>query len=195
MLNSGKIMKSIKFSIRAIVISYLIVITNNAVAEPSYKINPGDILRIDVWNEEGLTREMVVSPDGYISFPLISEIEIGGLTTSAAQQHMADALGKYLKDQPTVTVTVKQLLGNKISILGKVLRPGEYSISRPTDVMQALALAGGLNPYAAENKVKILRRNLDGEQYALEFRYGDVSKGKNLETNILMQSGDILLVP
>ena len=176
-------------------IALLLAIAQSVSAESSYKINPGDILRIDVWNEESLTREVAVQPDGYISFPLVGEVRIGGNTATAAQEGLAEALGKYLKDTPTVTVMVQQLLGNKVYILGKVNRPGEYPINRPTDVMQALAIAGGLNTFAAENSINILRRNSAGEQISIPFEYGDVKKGKELQTNIMLQSGDIVVVP
>ena len=187
-------MKSIKFSIRAIVVSYLIVITNNAVAAPSYKINPGDILQVFVWNEESLTREVVVSPDGYISFPLAGAVLVGGETPQAAEIAIADGLGKFLKDAPTVTVSLGQLLGNKIYILGKVNRPGEYPINRPTDVMQALAISGGLNTFASESNIVVLRRISTGEQVSIPFDYGDVKRGEELPTNIVLQSGDVIVV-
>lgn len=165
-----------------------------AAAEPSYKLNPGDILQIDVWNEESLTREIVVLPDGYISFPLAGIVKVGGLTSVQAGEALAGALGKYLKDEPTVTVSVLKLAGNKIYVLGKVNRPGEFPINRPTDVMQALAIAGGLNTFASENNISVLRRNETGEQVAMDFEYGEVKEGDDLQTNILLQSGDVVVV-
>jgi polysaccharide export outer membrane protein len=100
-----------------------------------------------------------------------------------------------LKDAPNVTVNPIRLDGNKISVLGKVARPGEYPINRPIDVMGALALGAGLNQFAAENSIKILRRNEQGEQIAIPFEYGDVKNGEALETNILLKAGDIVVVP
>lgn len=173
----------------------VLLLATTAWAEPSYKLNPGDVLRIDIWNEESLTREAVVRPDGYISFPLAGDIKVGGDTTVAAEKSLADALGKFLKDTPTVTVAVFQLAGNKIYVLGKVNRPGEYPINRPTDVMQALAMAGGLNAFAAENNIKILRRDDQQEQVAIPFEYGELKSGDDLETNIILQSGDVVVVP
>ena len=164
------------------------------VANPSYKINPGDILRIDVWNEESLTREIAVSPDGYISFPLAGSLKMGGNTVTDNEAALSEALGKYLKDKPTVTVTVQQLLGNKIYVIGKVNRPGEYPINRPTDVMQALSVAGGLNTFAAESKILVLRRINTGEQISIPFDYSDVKAGEDLQSNIVLQSGDVVVV-
>ncbi len=189
-------MSKVKLSIKTLFLGGLLVLLTSAVsASPSYKINPGDILRINVWNEETLTRESVVSPDGYISFPLAGSILVGGQTTPVAEAAIAEALGEYLKDTPTVTVSVLQLAGNKIYVLGKVLRPGEYPINRPTDVMQALAIGGGLKTFAAENKIIVLRRLKTGEQIAMPFEYAEVKNGESLETNIVLQSGDVVVVP
>jgi polysaccharide biosynthesis/export protein len=162
--------------------------------ESSYQINSGDILEIYVWNEEELRREVVVRPDGFISLPLAGQIEAGGKTPDQLEAAVAEALGKYLKDVPHVTASVVQLHGYKIYVLGKVNRPGEYPINRPTDVMQALALGGGLNQFAAENKIVVLRRDAEGAQQAIAFEYGEVKGGDDLETNILLQSGDVVVV-
>lgn len=165
-----------------------------ASADYTYKLNPGDALRIDVWNEESLTREILVLPDGSISFPLAGQLQFGGLTVAEAEAALAEALSKYLKDTPTVTVAVLELRGNKIYVLGKVNRPGEFPINRPTDVMQALAMAGGLNTFAAENDINVLRRDGEGKQVAIPFEYGEVKAGEDLETNILLKSGDVVVV-
>lgn len=189
-----KIMKNREFSLRAIVLIGIVAFAQAVVANPSYKINPGDILRIDVWNEESLTRESAVSPDGYISFPLAGSLKMGGNTVTDNEAALSEALGKYLKDKPTVTVTVQQLLGNKIYVIGKVNRPGEYPINRPTDVMQALSVAGGLNTFAAESKILVLRRINTGEQISIPFDYSDVKAGEDLQSNIVLQSGDVVVV-
>lgn len=189
-----KIMKNREFSLRAIVLIGIMAFAQAVVANPSYKINPGDILRIDVWNEESLTREIAVSPDGYISFPLAGSLKMGGNTVTDNEAALSEALGKYLKDKPTVTVTVQQLLGNKIYVIGKVNRPGEYPINRPTDVMQALSVAGGLNTFAAESKILVLRRINTGEQISIPFDYSDVKAGEDLQSNIVLQSGDVVVV-
>ena len=98
-------------------------------------------------------------------------------------------------DVTAVTVAVLNVAGNKVYVIGKVARPGEYVITSRMDVMQALSVAGGLNQYAAENKIQILRRGPDGQQQAIGFRYGSVKEGRNLATNILLQSGDVIVVP
>ena len=178
-----------------LLVAAVVVMSARAEAQPSYQINPGDALNIYVWNEESLAREVIVSPDGYISFPLAGQVEAGGKTTADLESALATALGKYLKDEPTVTASLISLEGNIVYVLGKVNRPGPYPINRPTDVTQALAMAGGLNAFAAENSINILRRDAAGKQSAIEFEYGDVKDGDALETNILLRAGDVVVVP
>jgi polysaccharide export outer membrane protein len=195
-MNTAQHIKSLaKVMIASVAVALIVFILPAQAGEPSYKINPGDVLRITVWNEENLQQETLVRPDGYISFQLVGEIEAGGRTPGELEKDIAEKLGKYLKDIPTVTAAIQQLNGYKISVMGKVRRPGEFPINRPTDVIQALALAGGLDVYAAENKINVLRRNAKGLLIAIPFRYADVKHGEALETNILLKSGDVVVVP
>ena len=161
----------------------------------SYKINPGDVLSLFVWNEDSLNREVLVRPDGYISMPMVGEIQAGGKTVGQIEADIAENLKRFLQDKPVVTVALMQLNGNQIFVLGKVNRPGQFVIASQTDVMQALALAGGLNAFAAEDDIKILRRNGDGVQVAIPFRYSEVKEGDELDTNIILHSGDVVVVP
>ena len=164
-------------------------------AEPEdrYHIQPGDVLEIAVWREEGLQKEVVVRPDGRLSFPLVGEVKASGKSLEQLQNEVAGMLKRYIPD-PSVTVGVKHLAGNKVYVIGKVTRPGEFVVTRNVDVVQALSMAGGMTPYAAVNKIRILRRS-NNEQTAIPFAYGDIEKGDDLEQNILLQAGDIVLVP
>ena len=162
----------------------------------SYLINAGDILRVDVWNEPTLSQETVlVRPDGFISVPVIGEIGVGGARVVDAQSKIKAKLGRYLKDEPTVVVSVLQTSGSQVFVLGKVVRPGAFALSGKLDVTQALALAGGTNQFAAENKIKVFRRDASGEQRVFKFKLSDIKGGDRLESNILLQSGDLVLVP
>ena len=163
-------------------------------AQEEYKLNAGDILLVSVWKEEELTREVLVRPDGGISFPLVGEVQAADRTTEQVQASIVSRLSTYVPDA-VVTVAVLSTNGHKIYVLGKVARPGEYVINKNIDVMQALAVAGGLTSFAAENKVKILRRGETGVQQAIPFRYAAVKEGAQLNTNIMLKSGDIIVVP
>lgn len=162
--------------------------------EGGYALNPGDVLQVSVWKETELTREVLVRPDGKISFPLVGDIMAAGTTPEAVQSALAEKLTKFIPD-PVVTVSLGAANGNKVYVLGKVARPGEYVMGRPLDVMQALAMAGGLNTFASENKVVILRRATGGKQQAIPFRYAAVQNGEELDSNIILSSGDIVVVP
>ncbi len=95
---------------------------------------------------------------------------------------------------PVVTVSLQQLSGNKVYVIGQVNRPGEFAANSYMDVVQALSVAGGMTPYAAANKIKILRRQ-NGNLTAISFKYGEIEKGDNLQQNIILESGDVVIVP
>lgn len=164
-----------------------------AAQEGPYRINPGDVLNVSVWGEESLQQSALVLPDGMISFPLAGELDAAGRTTRELETIIAERLDRYIPDA-LVTVAVAQASGNTIFVLGEVQRPGEFVINRPLDVLQALTLAGGVTPFASQNKIKILRREGE-EQVVLDFLYGDVKQGESLETNIRLRAGDVIVVP
>jgi polysaccharide export outer membrane protein len=181
---------------RLILVLLLAVTSSFALAQNApYRINAGDILLIFVWNEKDLSQELLVHPDGNIGLPLVGQLAAGGLTTEELQNNIVEGLGKFMKDKPSVAVSIKQTAGNKIYVLGKVNRPGDYPINRPTDIMQALAMAGGLNAFAAESSINVLHRTKDGTQKAIKFRYNDVKGGDELQSNVLLESGDVVVVP
>jgi polysaccharide export outer membrane protein len=171
----------------------LCIATEIAASEPSYLLGPEDVLKVSVWKDEQLTQETVVRPDGMITFPLIGDVAATGRTAEDVRFEIAKRLSKYLPS-PTVTVTVLKVLSNRIYVLGRVNKPGEYLVGHYTDVLQALSMAGGLTPYAAENDIKIMRRN-GGEEQVFRFRYGDMHKEKDLKQNIILQRGDVVMVP
>lgn len=162
-------------------------------SRPPYRLQPGDVVVVSVWKEEDLQHEVLVRPDGALTFPLAGEINVDGHTLEELRVALVDRLKRYVPD-PVVTVSVKAIGGNRVYVLGKVARPGEFAFSSPIDVMQALALAGGATSFAAINDIVILRRD-NGIPRALPFRYGDVERGKNLQQNFVLQSGDTVVVP
>lgn len=158
-----------------------------------YMIQSGDLLEISVWREDYLERQVIVQPDGRISFPLVGVLPAAGSTVEEVQARVAKRLSEFIPD-PVVTVSIKEIRGNRIYVLGQVKNPGQFIINPRIDVVQALALAGGTTPFAELNDIKILRRSGD-RQALIEFRYGDIARGKDLEQNIMLQSGDVVLVP
>lgn len=167
--------------------------TSQPPEDRAYRIQPGDVLMIAVWKERDLQAELLVRPDGGISFPLAGDLAAGGRTVAQLGDVLGEKLKRYIPD-PVVTVTVKSIGGNRVYVLGKVNRPGEFPFSQPLDVMQALALAGGATPFAAVNDIQILRRT-GNRLVAVEFHYADVERGRKLEQNIVLRSGDTVVVP
>jgi polysaccharide biosynthesis/export protein len=161
--------------------------------EPGYRLGAEDIMLVSVWKDEQLTREVVVRPDGMFSFPLVGDIQAEDRTVEEIRGDLVKRLTKYIPN-PNVSVAITKIVSYKVYVVGRVNKPGEYLIGHYTDVLQALGLAGGLTPFAAENEIKVMRR-VRGEQYAIPFRYGDVRKGRDLEQNIILQRGDVVMVP
>jgi polysaccharide export outer membrane protein len=158
-----------------------------------YRLQPGDVLQVVVWKETDLQSEVLIRPDGGISFPLAGDIEAAGLTTAELRAEMETRVRKLIPDA-VVTVSVKAPNGNQIFVLGKVNRPGAFPLLRPTDVAQALSLAGGATPFASTDKIRVLHRD-GSHETSTRFRYSDVARGRNLDQNILLHSGDTVIVP
>jgi polysaccharide export outer membrane protein len=159
----------------------------------SYKVLPGDVLFISVWKEEDLQLEVLVRPDGAFSFPLAGEISTRNRSVLELEEEVTERLSRYISE-PVVTISVQEVLGNKIYVIGQVARSGVFTVNPQVDVIQALSMAGGPTPFASLNDIKILRRT-GNQQLAISFRYDDVIKGRNLEQNIILQSGDVVVVP
>lgn len=158
-----------------------------------YEIGPEDVLEIAVWKEKDLQRQVLVRPDGWLTFPLVGNIKAAGRTAYELEQEIRLRLRKYIPD-PVVTVSVVKIQGLKIFVTGRVNKPGEYMVGRYVDVLQALTLAGGLTPFAKESQIRVLRRE-GNKEIVIPFDYGEVKRGRRLEQNIRLQSGDVVVVP
>lgn len=165
-----------------------------ALAADVYRLNPGDKLEITVWEEDKLKQEVVVLPDGTISFPLAGRIPAAGKTTDDLVILLRERLSKFIPDAE-INVRLIAAEGNLIYVTGEVTKPGKFVMKGPTDVMQALSMAEGLTKFAKKNSIIVLRREADGRTRSLPFEYGDVEDGENIESNILLQSGDTIVVP
>src|ERR1700719_1182475 len=163
--------------------------------DPSYTVKPGDTLAIAVWKEPDLTgNAFLVRPDGTFTFPLVGQIDARGKGVVELQTLLTTRIKKYIAD-PVVTVSVQEIKGNKIYVIGQVTKPGDFIVNPRVNVMQALSMAGGTTPFAALGDIMILRRTDTGQQQALPFKYTDVVRGRNLQQNIMLQAGDVVVVP
>ena len=161
--------------------------------DAGYQVKPGDVLSVSVWREQDLQGEVLVTPEGEVSLPLAGVIDANNKTVGELKKEIADRLERFIPD-PEVSVAVREIRGNAVYVVGKVARPGQFLLLSPLDVMQVLALAGGTTTYAKIDDIKILRRS-GGELSAMPFAYSDVADGKHLEQNILLESGDVVVVP
>ncbi len=158
-----------------------------------YIMGPGDLLHISVWKNPELTMPVTVLPDGKISFPLIGDVIAGGKTVPAFRKEVCAKIEPYVPD-PELSVIVQQVNSMMVYVIGRVNHPGRLVLNANINVLQALAMAGGLNPFAKKNKILIFRQ-VDGKIKTLKFMYKDVAQGKNLEQNILLRRGDTIVVP
>lgn len=160
-------------------------------APAAYRIGPQDVLHVSVWQNLEMTQDVVVRPDGKISLPLIQDVRAEGLTAAELAQVIQQKLTPYIKD-PTVTVIVKEVNAPKIFVTGYVAKPGEYPLRGDLSVLQALAMAGGLTPFASPKKIRIIR-NEGGKQETRVVNYYDLINSG--EGNYLLRSGDTVVVP
>jgi len=170
-----------------------LLVNSNVYAVDRYLLNAGDVLDISVWKEETLQKTVVVLPDGMISFPLAGEQQAAGKSVSELEVVLKESLTEFISE-PLVTVVVANVSGNTVHILGKVQSPGSFVMNQRLSVMQALSLAGGLSPYAEENNIIVLRQQ-DSNQKVIPVNYADIKEGDDVSTNIILKSGDVIVIP
>ena len=161
--------------------------------DSSYKIGPNDVLNIFVWREADLTRDVTVTPDGKITFPLIGEIVAEGQTVLELKKTLTDKLQDFVT-APEVTVIVKESRSQVIYAIGKLARPGVLALAPNMTVMQALSAAGGFAEWADPKNIMIVRRE-GGKEIQIRFNYKEYTAGEKMEQNILLKPGDTIVVP
>ena len=163
--------------------------------DSTYLIGPGDVIGISVWKDDALTKEVVVLPDGTISFPLIGLIKAAGKTVAQLKAEVEKKISEFVPD-PTLNVEVKQVNSIIVYVIGRVNSPqaGRLVLNSNIDVLQALAMVGGLNPFAKRDKIKVFRKE-EEKTRTFNFNYDDVTEGKHLEQNIELKRGDVIVVP
>lgn len=167
-------------------------------------LKSGDTLTISVLQDPKLDRTVVIDPIGEIAFPLAGHIRARGLTPVALEGILKAKLkSNYKDDNLDITVAVANApkdipeddLKPKIFITGEVVRPGSYIVRQPTTLMQAIALAGGVGPYAAKRRIQVRRRVQGGDETIYMFNYRAYESGADLEGNIVLRAGDVIMVP
>ncbi len=162
-------------------------------AANEYLIGVGDVLEVSVWGEERLSKVVFVRLDGRISLPLAGDVHAADTTLAALAGQIKRKLVSYVAD-PSVTVTLQESRSKAYYILGQIAKPGEYVLSYPVTVLQAIGRAGGLQEWAKKEKIMIVRRT-GSEERIIRFNYDDVLAGANLQQNILVNPGDTIVIP
>ncbi|MEW6265603.1 MAG: polysaccharide biosynthesis/export family protein [Thermodesulfobacteriota bacterium] len=158
-----------------------------------YVIGPGDILEISVWGDESLKKNVIVPPDHIISYPLIGSQDTTGMTVPQLREAVTKKVREFVPDA-TVTIMLLEIRSLTAYVIGKVNKPGQYPITSETNVMQMLSMAGGLTPFASAGSIVVLRQS-GGKTKQFPFDYNEVKKGRNLEQNIVLERGDVVVVP
>jgi polysaccharide export outer membrane protein len=164
-----------------------------ATLPPGYVIGPDDVLTVVFWREKDMSAEVPVRPDGTISLPLLNDIDAAGITPEQLRLNLEKAAGK-LMSEPNASVSVKTINSRKVYITGNVMKPGTFPLTGEMTVLQLIALAGGLQEYA-DNKNIVILRKVDGREQSFKFNYKDVTKQKHPEQNIALKPGDTVIVP
>ena len=165
----------------------------SATDDPTYVIGPEDVISVSVWKEPDFSNTVPVRPDGMVTLALLGDVMAAGKTPAQLASDVTTRLTKYI-EQPRVTVVVTAINSRRIFILGEVNHPGAVAMSANMTVLQAITAAGGPTAYANTKKINILR-NEQGKQSKYLFNYKEVVKGNNSEQNILLKSGDTIVVP
>ena len=173
---------------------FLAILTiNSLIHAESYHVGPGDVLEVSVWRDETLSRELIVPPDGILSFPLIGDVNVVSMSVPEIREVITKKLADYIPDA-SVSVIIKKIVSLNAYVIGQVKNPGVFQITMETRVMHLLSMAQGLTPFASERDIHILRQK-NNKIEKIRFDYKEVLKGNNLEQDILLQRGDILVVP
>ena len=159
---------------------------------PEYRIGPEDVIEIAVWKNEAVSRTIPVRPDGLISLPLLNDVQAVGLTPMELRRVLAEKLAAFVPN-PEISVIVQQVHSAKVAVFGEVVHPGRYELKGPTTVLEVLANAGGLTPFASRSEIFLLRPQGNGTE-----RIG-IDRGRLLRDggreNLTVRGGDLIFVP
>jgi polysaccharide export outer membrane protein len=166
-----------------------------------YVIGPEDVLDIAVWNNTQLTRTVPVRPDGKISIPLLNDVHAEGLTPMELRDVLTKALTDYIPN-PAVSVLIREIHSFKVTVIGQVKTPGRYELKDRATVLDVLALAGGLNEYAARGRI-VVRRREPTKTRQIPFPYDKLMANNGSKDNSMtsgqedfcVHPGDVILVP
>lgn len=195
----------------AILLALIVFGSMSLPVEASYRFQPGDMISFSVWDDKKMDRELLVAPDGQVSIPLVGQIKAAGFTAAGLSELLAKKLRKNYKTKPIVSIALlrqkpkepdiaaapakeEEKILPMVYVTGEVKKAGGYPVSKPTTVLQAISLAGGLDIYAAKRRIKIQRKERDGD-VIIPFDYLAATSGRDPWSNIVLRDGDVVVVP
>jgi polysaccharide biosynthesis/export protein len=163
-----------------------------------FLLGPEDVLEVVVWRNQDLSRTVVVRPDGMISMPIIGDVQAAGLTPDQLGERITKRL-KDFKENPSVSVSVKEVNSYTVFLLGEVAKPGKYQLKSYTTILQAISMAGGFTPFASKNKLQVVRRSMNGDgawhEVRLTMPYDDILSGRGDPEYFMIKAGDTIVIP
>jgi polysaccharide biosynthesis/export protein len=159
-----------------------------------YRLHEGDSVMVSVWREDALQKQVIVLPDGSITFPLVGRVEVAGLSTPEVERIITTKLKEYLPE-PVVTVVIAAIDGNRAYVMGKVIHPGSLIISGPITVLQAISIVGGFDKFADDSDIKVIRQGAPYTMQIFPVNYKEIISGRDISTNIYLKAGDTIVVP
>lgn len=168
---------------------------SSLVVTPDYIIGPEDVLDVSVWKNTDLSRTVVVRPDGKISLPLIGDVVAVGMTATQLADTISERLKEY-KENPQVSIVVKEINSYAIYVLGEVAHPGKYPLKSKTTLLQAITLAGGFTPTAVRNRIVVFRFGENGQKdIKIKVNYDDIILRDGSGQNLVLAPGDTIVIP
>lgn len=168
-------------------------------APSGFMLGPEDVLEVTVWKNADLSRTTAIRPDGLISMPIIGDVQAAGLTADGLAHRIAERLKQFVAGNPAVSVSVKELNSYSIYVLGEVTKPGKYQAKSYVTLLQAISMGGGFTEYAKKNNLQVVRNRLNGDnkihETRIPVRYDDLLAGRGEPGNIILLSGDTVIVP
>jgi len=168
-------------------------LADTSASSDQYVIGPEDVLYINVWREEALTRTILVRADGKISLPLVDEVQAAGLTPLQLKQSLTEKLKNFI-DSPNVSVVVTEANSFKVYVTGEVRTPGVYRLRSETTLLQIIPMAGGFTEWANQKKILIIRKE-GGKERRITANYKKILEGEDRGSNVLLKPGDTVIVP
>lgn len=165
-------------------------------SDSNYVIGPGDELQVFVWGHDDLSTMVQVRPDGAISTPLVEDLQASGKSPTALARDIEKELGEFVR-APTVTIIVQKFVGEydqQIKVVGQATTPQALSYRGGMTLLDVMIEVGGLSEFASGNKSKIVRRN-NGEEIVIKVRINDLLNKGDMEQNVRMLPGDVLIIP